>query len=189
REIAMALTHAVERGVPVLHTRVAYGRPVHLARRIGGGAAVEPRACDLGARGDVEHEFPDRMRAGDRMRLRLFRADARKRIVEHRPMPQGADDRTLDVLGQLIDSGHFLFSRRARHYLIAWGPTPTPDALAPWRSGVSRTERHNGVLVRCVTSRAATPRCATGTHGVGASSRKSRNNSRFRVFRGFRGCR
>src|SRR2546430_3936724 len=84
------------------------------------------------------------MRAGDRMRRRLFRADARKRIVEHRPMPQGADDRTLDVLGQLIDSGHFLFSRRARHYLIAWGPTPTPDALAPWRSGVSRTERRDG---------------------------------------------
>src|SRR5882762_2703564 len=27
------------------------------------------------------------------------------------------------------------------HRSNAWGPTPTPDAVAPWRSGVSRTGR------------------------------------------------
>src|SRR6267378_4731060 len=27
------------------------------------------------------------------------------------------------------------------HFLAAWGPTPTPDALALWRSRVSRTGR------------------------------------------------
>src|SRR5262249_981766 len=30
-----------------------------------------------------------------------------------------------------------------RHLSLAWGPTPTPDALAPWRSRVSRTGRHS----------------------------------------------
>ena len=110
RQRLMARRQSRLRLGPCLGARRGNRREVDFCWHRFQGAIAQTLARDVGPRGDVENQFPNRVSAGDRMRRGLLMRHAVQQLVERRSVPHRAGDRALDVVRE---------NRRLIHHITA----------------------------------------------------------------------